>query len=573
MASLRFPSSFEARIAGQLEACDQPLIQLWGWPWSGKRGLLEGWMAAQPGKWAELDPGAIRGESALPRTRFWIATGPLAAPELLAAAEVLGSDQRLVIPVDRRLEDEILPLRTLEPSHLRLLGREIEEMFPGARSARVDELRRLSDGWPGPLLWLRESWEVEQSLERAIFGQAFAARFEQEVLSLLDSGLLEAMTECSVTEELDPGLWRRVWADQGDRLTALERLVGGWGWLITAPAVPPRLPRLLRQAVRSRYLKPDRERRTYVHLGRAAHALGLAAKAELYLRLAGDSQRLTRLSNLGLETGSTGSAASPAGDRFGPAHEGAPRFSLQLLGQPLVKKLEAAGEETELSFRLRRALWSVAFLALCPGRRATKDELVDAVWREAPEDAIRKNFHPTLSEARRTLGPRDVFVLSQGSYTLNPDFGWWIDCERFRDRIEAGRRILERSPGEPQPALEAWLEAWSLYGGHLLAGVDAPWIRPLREQYYQDYIELLRGVGDLSARLERRTQALDAYRSLLLEEPFEERVHLAVMELYSRQGRRDLVRRQFVRMQELLRGELNVEPLEETQERYHQLMR
>ena len=45
------------------------------------------------------------------------------------------------------------------------------------------------------------------------------------------------------------------------------------------------------------------------------------------------------------------------------------------------------------------------------------------------------------------------------------------------------------------------------------------------------------------------------------------------MELYARQGRRDLVRRQFIRLQELLVDELNVQPLEQTQERYHQLMR
>ena len=60
---------------------------------------------------------------------------------------------------------------------------------------------------------------------------------------------------------------------------------------------------------------------------------------------------------------------------------------------------------------------------------------------------------------------------------------------------------------------------------------------------------------------------------MLLEEPYEERIHLAMMELYARQGRRDLVRRQYVKLQERLLEELNVEPLEETQERYHQLMR
>ena len=186
---------------------------------------------------------------------------------------------------------------------------------------------------------------------------------------------------------------------------------------------------------------------------------------------------------------------------------------------------------------------------------------------------MARNFHPTLSEARRTLGHRRVFAYSQGLYTLNPELDWWLDVACFRDLIERGRRLSTGSASELKRGLEAWLDAWKLYRGELLSGVEAAWIRSPRAVLYRNYIELLRDVGGLSARLGRLTLALDAYRSLLLEEPFEERIHLAVMELYARQGRRDLVRRQFVRMQELLSQELNVEPVEETQERYHQLMR
>jgi DNA-binding SARP family transcriptional activator len=44
------------------------------------------------------------------------------------------------------------------------------------------------------------------------------------------------------------------------------------------------------------------------------------------------------------------------------------------------------------------------------------------------------------------------------------------------------------------------------------------------------------------------------------------------MAIYRRQGRRDLVRRQYVRLEELLK-ELGVEPLEETQECFQRWMR
>ena len=44
------------------------------------------------------------------------------------------------------------------------------------------------------------------------------------------------------------------------------------------------------------------------------------------------------------------------------------------------------------------------------------------------------------------------------------------------------------------------------------------------------------------------------------------------MRLYSREGRRDLVRRQYDRLASLLLDELGVEPLPDTTREYHQLM-
>ena len=65
---------------------------------------------------------------------------------------------------------------------------------------------------------------------------------------------------------------------------------------------------------------------------------------------------------------------------------------------------------------------------------------------------------------------------------------------------------------------------------------------------------------------------MDAYRSVLLEDPLQEKIHLAVMRLYAAQGRRDLVRRQYDRLCSLLLDELGVEPLADTTHEYHRLV-
>lgn len=260
-------------------------------------------------------------------------------------------------------------------------------------------------------------------------------------------------------------------------------------------------------------------------------------------------------------------------DRPGSS-EAAVGYSLVLLGTPLVRRIEPGGREVEVVWRLRKALQAVAFLATRPDRRSHKDELIEAVWPEASAEDVRKSFHPTLTDARRTLAAERadrgrLILFNQGVYLLGPELDWQVDVERFRQGLAAGRALREASP---EKALQVWNAAWSLYRGPFLAGHEASWIASIRDSARDDYLVLLGELGGLAADLDRVTEALDAYRSLLFEEPYEEHVHMRVMELYARQGRRDLVRKQFVRLQDHLK-ELGVEPLEETQSCYHRLMR
>lgn len=250
-----------------------------------------------------------------------------------------------------------------------------------------------------------------------------------------------------------------------------------------------------------------------------------------------------------------------------------PGFSLVLLGPPVVWRLEPGGRRVELVWRLRKALQAVAYLALRPQRRTDRDDFVEAIWPEASAEAVRKSFHPTLSDARRTLtggrAGRNPIVFNQGIYALDPETEWQVDVEDFRRRIAAGRELRET---DPAAAFDAWKAAWTFHRGPVLAGSEAPWIVRCRDEVRREHLALLKGLGGLAMELGRLTDALDAYRAVLLEEPYEEHLHVAVMELYARQGRRDLVRRQYVRLQDLLK-ELDVEPLAQTQSSYQRLMR
>ena len=224
-------------------------------------------------------------------------------------------------------------------------------------------------------------------------------------------------------------------------------------------------------------------------------------------------------------------------DRRAAGHDAAQAtYAVELLGQPAVYRLEAGGRRVELDWKLHKALETVAFLALAPGRRATKEEIVEAVWWEAGSDAVEKNFHPTLSFARRSLGDRSALVLKNGSYLLDPDLGWEVDALRFADLVAAGDEHAEAAADR---AIELWRSAWDLYRGPLMYGRDSPWILPRREALRRVYLRMLADLGGAAEERGEETLALDAYRSVLIEDPYDERIHLRMLTLYSRQGRRD----------------------------------
>jgi DNA-binding SARP family transcriptional activator len=248
-------------------------------------------------------------------------------------------------------------------------------------------------------------------------------------------------------------------------------------------------------------------------------------------------------------------------------------FEITLLGRPTVRLHQRDGRATEVLFPLRRALEVFAYLATSRGFAAAREELVEAVWAHADEETVAKNFHPTLSHLRRSLrGPAGgpPLVLRRGVYRLGPGLAWNVDVADFLEAVEEGERRLRE--GQSEPAAEAWRGAWSLYGGPLLEGWDAPWVAHRREEVQRRYLEMLRQLGEVEERLGHLSAAVDALRTALAADPLQEPVHQALMRLYARQGRRDHVRRQYERLVAQLADELGVEPLPETTATYHRLM-
>ncbi len=251
-------------------------------------------------------------------------------------------------------------------------------------------------------------------------------------------------------------------------------------------------------------------------------------------------------------------------------------YILGLLGSPLARQRDEEGER-DLDWRLKRAFQVLAFLASSPGLQAGREEVIEAVWPTEGERTIERNFHPTLSHLRRALegGNRGKdrpapLLFRNGVYRLNPEVGWEIDILELSRLGDEGKELAGR--GETAAAAETWQRAWRLYRGPFLQGYYEGWVAIRRDQYQRRYLDLLRDLGNLHVDLGRNEEAMDAFRSYLIEDPFQESIHVEVMRLYAKQGRRDLVRRQYDQLCRILLTDLGQAPMGETAKEFHELM-
>ena len=241
------------------------------------------------------------------------------------------------------------------------------------------------------------------------------------------------------------------------------------------------------------------------------------------------------------------------------------RARLVLFGPP---QLQVDGQTVPASvWRAQRAFHMLVYLSLHP-RGASKDDLLERFWPGRQAAAGRKNFHPTLSYIRSVLPPAPVAPILREAefYRLNPAYPLTCDVWDFERALDEARAA--RASHDRRTALG---RAAALAGAPFLQGLYADWaderqvrMRDRVERLLLDLGALCAEAGDYEAALEhfRRAAEFDAYR---------ESTRLAVIECSIRIGNRRAALVEYEKLKTLLRTELDVDPLPETEEAVRQL--
>jgi DNA-binding SARP family transcriptional activator len=186
------------------------------------------------------------------------------------------------------------------------------------------------------------------------------------------------------------------------------------------------------------------------------------------------------------------------------------------------------------AWRHRRGADLVKVLALAPGHRLHREQVMQVLWPDFPAEAAGANLRKATYFARRALGGESAIGVQGGMISLWPGDELVVDVEEFE----------RTAPGDPEAAI-------ALYGGDLLPGDRyADWTEPHRERLRRRFLDLLRSAEDWERVLEFDHADEEAHRALM-------RAHLEA-------GRRQAAIRQFERLRQTLRTDLGVGSQPET---------
>lgn len=239
-------------------------------------------------------------------------------------------------------------------------------------------------------------------------------------------------------------------------------------------------------------------------------------------------------------------------------------FQVRRLGQPV----------PPAAFSRRQALTVLKLLVVHRGRPVSAEAIMEHLWPDTNPAAALNRLHGVIHALRQAVEPSAsppwrVVLTQADSYYLDTA-ACQVDVDGLLSGLQRGR-AFEKLGRRPE-ALAAYRQAAGLYHGDFME--DEPyseWCWEEREHLRETYMEVLRRMASLLAGQGDMGDSIHCLREALRVDPLREELHRELMGCLARAGRRDEALRQFHHCRRLLKTELDVAPLPQTERLYRQI--
>lgn len=215
---------------------------------------------------------------------------------------------------------------------------------------------------------------------------------------------------------------------------------------------------------------------------------------------------------------------------------------------------DAPGKLRGLPGRKDRAV--LAFLAAHPGRRISRDRLVELIWPGAADGAGRASLRQSLSTIRKALSHDDVLSVDRDTVTLNPDH-----VETDLARLVSGTL----SQGEEALAPIANGEMFLDDIGGISAEFDS-WRATEQAQLSRLVADRLRAAAQQAEAAQDHAQVVKLLMQLASLDPLNEEAVRQLMQAMILTGQPNAAIQRYRAFEDLLKQELGVRPERATQD-------
>ena len=194
------------------------------------------------------------------------------------------------------------------------------------------------------------------------------------------------------------------------------------------------------------------------------------------------------------------------------------------------------GDRRVVQFRTYKTGALLAYLAYWQARPHSREVLAGLFWPDATADAGRLSLRVALNALRRQLEPPGVLpgtvlLTTRDTVQVHPDavqtdvaeFDAFLECASKAATVEA--------------RLDAWTRAAARCTGELLPGFYEEWILPERSRCAARALDTISRISNALHELGDASGAIEYGLRAIAAAPFDEHLHLAVMNHYAGAGR------------------------------------
>jgi len=232
---------------------------------------------------------------------------------------------------------------------------------------------------------------------------------------------------------------------------------------------------------------------------------------------------------------------------------------------------------TSLSKKARGVL---CYLMMNSAKTHYRDHISNVFWENHEKSSANSNLRYILWTIRKAIecNDQDVkYIISPNKNTLKfaGNSEYVVDVFQFKNCIKRANEVNIDATSR----INLLEEASNLYSGVFLENFyleDAPilndWIFYEREELQRLYFELQISLSNEYKNLKDYDKSIISIKKLLKIDPLHEELYYHLMTVYSLSGQRTAAINSFYQLKKILREELNISPMMETQALYQQIV-